>query len=183
MRLIFITLLLVLSTLLCAAQTNPPKDVPGWQDARWGMTADELQKAFGAQLVKRPKRDSYVGNTDEVIAYVDYFVPLELAGKQFKASLKMDIKTDKLSGINVQTAEDEKYASTAEVIFEDLEKALGQKYGAPAHIDDKKGLKSYTRTRRWVFPTTTIELRLLVGFYNIVQINYEPTLSKDANKL
>jgi hypothetical protein len=182
--LILALLLLLLPQTTAPAQTATSlKDVLGWQEARWGMTTEELQKQFGGKLSKRVKKD-YAVKGEKRYAYADYEIKgLDLADDVFDVDFLMDIDTHQLIGIRVQTAEDKQYDSQARVIFEKVEKSLQQKYGTPGHAENEPGRTISTRTRRWVFPTTTIELRLLTGFYNLVLVTYEPTLSKDAVKL
>ena len=175
-------LLLPLCLLLVVAQLAPPADVPGWQDARWGMTLGELQKVYGASLVKR-ERDYAVRGDEEKYAYADYYLPLEITGEKFRAGFLMDVNTDKLIGVRVQTAEDKKYPSEAEGVFEDIEKALGQKYGPAGFADEERSRSGGSKVRRWTFPTTTIELKAITGYFNLVVINYTPTRNKDADKL
>jgi hypothetical protein len=134
-------------------------------------------------LSKREKRD-YAVKGEKRYAYADYEIKgLDLADDVFDVDFLMDIDTHKLIGVRVQTAEDKQYDSQARAIFEKVEKSLQQKYGTPSHAENEHGRTISTRTRRWVFPTTTIELRLLTGFYNLVLVTYEPTRSKDADKL
>ena len=126
--LILALLLLLLPQTTAPAQTaTSPKDVLGWQEARWGMTTEELQKQFGGKLSKRGKKD-YAVKGEKRYAYADYEIKgLDLADDVFDVDFLMDIDTHKLIGIRVQTAEDKQYDSQARVIFEKVEKSLRAK--------------------------------------------------------
>jgi hypothetical protein len=160
------------------ARAAEGKDVIGWQQGWWRMTAEEIVQVFGESLQKLPKRELYTG------LYADYAIKNYRVGTDtLTVAFQMNNRTHRLAQVLVSSREfptDWVYLSG----FESLEALLSQKYGTVRYKVDKNE-SLVTRERRWVFPTTTIELSYLFiqGVSNSVSIRYYPTASSDANKL
>jgi hypothetical protein len=61
MRNIFKVFLTVGLLFVCCSDCFPQRrDVPGWQDARWGMSEAELLGVFNSRLKKLPKREEFL---------------------------------------------------------------------------------------------------------------------------
>ena len=74
-------LIVLVSGSLCAR----PKDVAGWQRARWGMSESALLNVFGSKLKKLPERQAFVW------LHVDYVIPdFSLDGNAYTVFLHME---------------------------------------------------------------------------------------------
>ena len=172
-------------TLLVLILLGPPcysqqKDVSGWEEARWGMSNEDLVTAFDERLKKLPKRELFLGS------HVDYVIPeFQLQGKAFTVYFQISDTTKKLSQILIRLIEQES-PEPQEKIFSKLESWLKRQYGKPLDLIDERrtssdGFLFIDLTRIWRFPTTTIEL----GYSwdnqidaNLLTIRYFPTRVK-----
>lgn len=154
------------------------KDVLGWQQGWWGMTADEMVATFGSQLQKLPKRDLYSG------MYAEYVIPnYKVDDDRYTVIFQMDNRTLRLAQVLIQSDEYSKDRPNLRP-FNALEALLSQKYGPMRyHKDENEGFESHERL--WAFKTTTIELSYLFmnGISSQLTIRYYPTSSSGANKL
>ena len=136
------------------AAVKPP-DIKGWGNLEWGMTGDEIKAAYGDDIkVHKAREDAKEG------AYSGLeLTGVTIGGEPFRASLWMDNKTKKLSKIVfVPKGEPEGYAWAQ--TFIKVEEDLVSKYGDP----DKEETSNDPGTsaeRKWVFPSTVIELSYL----------------------
>jgi hypothetical protein len=171
-----VALLLALAV-SAAAQT----DVPGWQEARWGMTEKDLLEAFKTSIKKFDKREIY-GNE----RYADYGIPdYEVNGRKYVVSFQMDNENNKLSQVLVKYIS-MKAASSEEAIFDGLDALLTRKYGEAKYKKDDRKSDPMSLERQWAFPTTTISLSysfMRSLDFSMVAITYFPTRNKDMDKL
>ncbi|MDQ3819427.1 MAG: hypothetical protein M3362_17360, partial [Acidobacteriota bacterium] len=132
-----------------------PKDVLGWRDARWGMSEQDIVRAFSPKLKKLSKKEVFLG------LHVDYVIPdFGLEGELFTVFFQMGDATNKLSQILIRLNEQESKVPR-EQIFNRLESLLIREYGPPNYTKDERysyEFKGIDLSRRWKFPTTTIEL-------------------------
>lgn len=161
------------------ARAASGKDVLGWQEAWWGMTADELLQTFGPQIKKLPKRDIYRGT------YAEYVIPdYRVESDLYTVIFQMDNRTNRLAQVLIRSGE---YSKDSPYLgaFDRIEALLTQKYGPVRYRKDDDDRRFVKRERQWVFPTTTIGLSytFMQGISNGVTIRYYPTASSDANKL
>jgi hypothetical protein len=158
----------------CYAQ---PKDVLGWRNARWGMSEQDIVRAFSSKLKKLGKKDVFFG------LHVDYVIPdFGLERELFTVFFQMDDATNKLSQVLIRLNEQESKVAR-EQIFNRLESLLTSEYGHPNYTKDERysfEFKGIDLSRKWKFPTTTIEL----GYgwdnqinANLLTISYFPTKS------
>ena len=56
-----ITVTLLVMLLLSPPCYSQEKDVFGWEGARWGMSNEDLVRAFDARLKKLPKSEEFLG--------------------------------------------------------------------------------------------------------------------------
>ena len=133
------------------AETKPP-DVFGWENAKWGMTGDEVKAAFGKDIkVHPPKEDSKEG------VYSDLeLTGLTIGGEEFRASLWMDNDTKKLKKIVFVPKGEPAGFEWAET-FVKLEESLVGKYGDP-DVEETSNDPGTSAERKWVFPSTLIEM-------------------------
>jgi hypothetical protein len=159
---------------LCNAQ---PKDVLGWQESRWGMSNEEIVRAFGPRIARLPKGEDFLTwHADYVMRHV------ELEGEVFSVFFQMDNETKKLAQVLVRLDEQESRVPRDE-IFAKIETMLIHEYGAPVDKTDHRRSSSIDfafldLSRLWRFPTTTIELSY--GWDNQIEaslltIRYFPT--------
>jgi hypothetical protein len=136
----------------CYAQS---KDVLGWQDARWGMSEQDIVRVFSPKLKKLPKKEVFLG------LHVDYVIPdFGLEGGIFTVFFQMDDATNKLSQILIRLNEQESRVPR-EQLFNRLGSLLSHEYGSPNYTKDERysyEFKGIDLSRRWKFSTTTIEL-------------------------
>jgi len=161
-----------LAVLACSllAQSRPA-DLLGWTKAKWGMTDSEILKVFQGQavLLDAPvQRRQYVDGranvgiekiTIETVECSVQFVVNPQDGRLFRVMIKP-----------VQ-------ANPTAVYFQQLEKALVTRYGAPDYTSSKEPMTS----SRWVFPTTVIELHysnLAAIDMRLLSLTYEVNKSK-----
>lgn len=141
-------------------------DPGGWSKAKWGMTDEEILKAFDGQAKRW--ENAAPGQRGGLAIY-----GLEIAGVKFDVSMGFD-KEDKLLGVSFapsdQMEESRKVldghasaqvlAMRAKATFQALENLLVEKYGRPWKSDE--GTNS--TEMQWTFPTTVITLsRDVVG--------------------
>lgn len=196
MKTLLLTLCL-LFTITAAAQTPPPKDLPGWQETRWGMTTEEVLKAVEPAPVKLDKRAFLSRGGDggkpfDRYGYADYETTVQVLGEDYKATFYMDVKTDRLMQVTLRPAKYGLKDYISEAAFTQLSEALTQKYGTPTGQEDDRSKGAFTRkemvsrTRQWVFPTTAIRLHYMgledVEMYSLT-VTYSPSKNKDADKL
>lgn len=132
-----------------------PKDVYGWDNLRWGMTVEEVQTILGKKVKNRNIRYDEKDNMYSGLQLKD----IQMAGKEFRASLWMDSDTKKLSRIVfVPQGQPAKYEWAQSFIS--LEKYLVKKYGSP-DIEKTSNDPGTSADRNWQFRSTEIELSYL----------------------
>jgi hypothetical protein len=148
-------IVLLIATLLVGTISLPRlglaqiQDVDGWDRARWGMSEDELIKAFEGQIVKLPE------TSRNNRMYSDLGIDdLEIRGSRYQIRFYMDNRTNVL--IQVSIAPKQGTASVA--LFKSLEHMLVEEYGNPSYKDNEKGKKMERHRREWSFRRTVIEL-------------------------
>ena len=140
-----------------------PKDVKGWNRARWGMTERDIETAFKGKVEQR--RQPIIDKQEGI--YVSQEInDLTFANTKFTVSFVMDDKTNQLREV-VLTPKGTHFR----VLFELLEKKLVTKYG-PVTFRDKEdvdlqrlGKDGYGQdqiSRVWRFPSTLITLEYWV---------------------
>ena len=140
-----------------------PKDIKGWNKARWGMSEREIENAFKGKVeqLREPIIDKQEG------IYVKQEInDLTFANTKFTVSFVMDDKANELREV-VLTPK----GSHFRVLFGILEKKLVTKYGPVTHRDkedidmQKLGKNGYGQdqiSRVWRFPSTLITLEYWV---------------------
>jgi hypothetical protein len=142
---------------LSAPCYSQPKDVLGWQDARWGMSEKDIVRVFGSKLRKLPKRKAFLK------WHVDYVIPeFELENNIYTLFFQMDDDTNKLAQVLIRLNEQESRIPR-EQTFNSLESLLAREYGAPSDKRDDRysflvKFHGIDLNRTWKFPTTTVEL-------------------------
>lgn len=164
-------ILLPALTIYTTVQTRPA-DVQGWLDSKWGMTAEDLRKTFGASLEQVPKGDYFVRNDDTRYGYTAFLIKdFDLVDGKFIVKLVADIKTDLLTEVYIAPA-DNISSEVQPLLFNRLAAALAQKYGQPDYSNEDK----LSRERKWFFQTTTIELTLIQSpAFSLLRLTYKPT--------
>ncbi len=153
------------------------KDVLGWQDTRWGMSNEDIERVFGSKLKKLPKPEKFLA------WHADCVIPeFELEGEKFTVFFQIDNATNKLSQILIRLDE-QKSRIPREVIFNRLESMLVREYGPlmDRGEDRRSSVIDFScveLSRKWRFPTTTIELAY--GWDNqidasLLTVRYFPT--------
>lgn len=162
-----------------ASATSKPSDVLGWQDARWGMTEEDIVRTFGSAVQRLPQKELFRN------AYVDQIIPnFTVNGEVYTVRFQMDPRTKRLIQIMIRLDQMESSSSRADAFF-GLEELLKQKYGAPAYKKEETQ-HVISLERRWIFPTTTILLHY--SFIRSISastltISYVPSNTGDVNKL
>jgi len=128
-----------------AAADLPATDPPGWEGARWGMTAAEIEHAFAARAVRLR------GRLDYHKAYANLGIPeVELGGLVFSLYFQMSTATDRLQQVMLEHRKTASAEATAGVL-----QAMERRFGPPTAIcRGRSGQQEY----RWRFPTTTLHL-------------------------
>ena len=144
--------------LAAAVAAAPPAlaldDLPGWRDSRWGMTEDEVERAFGDDATRLPGRWLYGG------AYADLAVrDVEIAGLEFTAYLQMNAQTDRLQQVLLER----RRVGALPAAFEQLVDGLIETLGPPATdcAQAKSGGQPLDYQLTWRFPSTTVHAKFL----------------------
>jgi len=87
---------ILLSSIVLAAQSAPPKDVAGWSKAKWGMSESDIQAAFPANITK----------LEQSVKYDDQYFNLvlnsfEVVNLDFTVRFLMNGKSDRLAGVRI----------------------------------------------------------------------------------
>jgi hypothetical protein len=169
---LFLLLLVLISP--CYSQE---RDVLGWQDTRWGMSNEDIERVYGSKLKKLPKPEKFLA------WHADHVIPeFELESEKFTVFFQIDNATNKLSQVLIRLNE-QKSQIPREEIFSRLESMLVREYGSPLDKrDDRRSsvidFSFVELSSKWRFPTTTIELAY--GWDNqidasLLTIRYFPT--------
>ncbi len=120
-------------------------DLEGWQQTRWGMTAEEIIQAVGADNLRR---------FEETKQYQDSYADLTFSGVYigayaFDIIFQIDKKTNGLRQVLISYEEDPDRSPKA--ALNAAIKMLTEKFGNPKRIGASDDLQ-------WKFSTTTIEI-------------------------
>ena len=158
-----------------------PDEVLGLRGIRWGMTNEQIERAFEHRAKRLAQRREYAGS------FSDLWIPaVEIAEHNFDVFFQMAIETNGLKQIlfvleaNHATLNSPAEVSAREVAFSQIETAMVQKFGAPADRKDERSL-GIERSSQWVFATTAVALQYTeftepVVFFHL-GIRYFPTQS------
>ena len=157
-------------------------DVLGWQQSWWGMTEDELMKAFGPTLKRLSARQMYDN------AYAQYIIPnYKLQDESYTVVFQMGTLSNRLVQVLIKAdnlPKDSPILKTVDAIVT----LLSQRYGPSESANDQSHVNHIVRHRQWIFPGTTIELSY--SFVNLLRtpfhhftIRYFATPASDADKL
>ncbi len=138
-------------------------DLPGWQNARWGMLANEVLQAVGAERVQRTAQQKYQR------FYSDMKIPnVPVGGLAFDVIFQMDDQSHRLRQVLILHQCDPSREPTQEV--DTTRTVLQERFGEPKQTEAKN-------TLLWVFPTTTIALDsfCIAGSMSAVGVRYFPT--------
>jgi len=149
-----ILLFLFISTLSIDAATKP-RDVYGWDNIRWGMSSAEVKKMLSENIEKRKVR---VDEKENMYSELQ-LRGVEFGNTKFRASLWMDMKSDKLVRI-VFIPENEPSRYQWAEAFISTENYLNKKYGNP-DLEKTSNDPGTSADRLWKFPSTEIELSYL----------------------
>lgn len=131
-----------------------PADLPGWEAARWGMTASELTAALGDAVAPLPGRWLYGGS------YAELGLPaVEIGGLAFTGYLQMDAQTHRLRQVLLER----RRVGATPAVFETLVETLEAAYGEPSLVcaQAKRGGVPLDYEMIWHFPTTTVHAKFL----------------------
>lgn len=152
-------------------------DITGWENARWGMTSEELDRMFKGKLVKSSpppwKGIPYISRE-----FKDYV----FNNQQMRVVFWMSENTNTLNKVSLITSGI--YSPSAKskflIIFNDFEKLLTTKYGKPYQVSDSGSKDLINKERLWIFPSGTVKLGQLVdvGLLILVQIDYTAIAKK-----
>jgi hypothetical protein len=139
---------------LSSACFSRPKDVLGWELARWGMTDQDIVRVFGSKAKKQPDFEQYGSG---LLGYI--VTGINLRGHRYAAYFRMD--EGKLGEVDVRFQQMQSRVPR-EDLFNGLESLLTHRYGAPDGKTDErsseKPIKFLSLVRTWRFATTTVEL-------------------------
>ena len=144
----------VLAGFLTAALSGAaPLDVLGWEKARWGMTAENLDHAFGSRLHKLTSGIRY---KDRVATRA--IDSVWLGPERFVAVFQMDDKGGGLAQVLLRFSAGVpphgSYARTRRA----LEESLGPPGKSERETADSSDIPWFRIVDRWTFPTTTVVL-------------------------
>ena len=146
-----------------------PGDLPGWEAARWGMTAAELESAFGERLSPLPGRWVYGG------AYArQAILKVTLGGLDFTAYFQMG----EIDGRLQQVLLERRQQQALPVSFEKLQDHLEGLYGPASQACLLSARNPTGLELVWRFPTTTVHATFL-NFFSTSVLFFDPSLDID----
>ena len=146
-----------------------PEDLPGWEAARWGMTAAELEAAFGARLSPLPGRWIYGG------AYArQAILKTSLGGLDFTAYFQMSETDDRLQQVLLERRQQQALPGS----FEKLQGQLEDLYGPASEACLLSERNPTGLELVWRFPTTTVHATFL-NFFSTSLLYFDPSLDID----
>jgi hypothetical protein len=136
-------------------------DVLGWQQTRWGMTADEIIAAVGSHIRKVPREG---GDGDSW--YSELCIPdVEIGDYPFFVQFQMDKVTGTLRRVVIKhEGELDKEPTGA---LNTARRVLSERFGKPKR-------EGTSDTLVWAFPTTTIDLSMS-NILAQVSVAFNPT--------
>jgi hypothetical protein len=170
----------ILFLLVCFVHTALTQtDLEGWRQSKWGMTADQVIKAFNGEVVRLKKPDVFKDGHAPV--GIESYA---LAGHKYKVSFVVNEK-GKLHKVSLDLQEEGN-----ESIFESLEKLLTEKYGKPSYQNNRRNdgnlAQSLSRETMWSFSKTTITLTyyelIASSSMHVVLLTYKAK-NKELDKL
>jgi hypothetical protein len=138
-------------------------DLPGWQNTRWGMLADDVLRAAGPERVQRTARQAYLR------FYSDMKIPNVPVGKlAFDVIFQMDEQSHRLRQVLVLHQCDPSREPTDET--NTTRAVLEERFGKPQQAGPRN-------TPVWAYPTTTIALESfrIEGHMSAVGVRFFPT--------
>jgi hypothetical protein len=158
-------------SLICPLLTfSQQKDVLGWREARWGMTEEEILKAFKGEVKVLNKKEIF----KDMYASVG-INNYDIEGDKYTVFFQMDDDKKILKQINISATGD---SYSYSIRFKSLAQIFTEKYGTPSFKDDGP----YTSVIAWNFRTSIIELTYMhmksPNFENLTII-YHPPKGKD----
>ena len=151
----FASLLFLFATTINISAGTKPKDVFGWDNVRWGMSTDEVEHILGKNVKKRKVRHD---EKDKMYSGLE-LKDITMGNTRLRASLWMDDSSNTLTRIVFIPIEQPSRYEWAET-FIDLESYLVDRYGSP-DIEKTSNDPGTSADRKWVFPSTEIELSYL----------------------
>jgi len=162
--------------LICALPTfGQLKDVQGWREAKWGMTEDEILKAFKGEAVRLDKIEEW----DQLNLYASIGINnYDINGNKYGVYFAMDKTTKNLKMVQIYLLD-----TTSGIVrnrFRDLEQLLTEKYGAPSFKDASDKILNKIVVS-WNIPSTIIELNYsnITARNEYLLLNYSMPKGKD----
>lgn len=141
-------------------------DVAGWQKARWGMTASELEDAFDGTLERLPGRWQYGG------AYAEHAIfDVEIGGLFFAAYFQMNNETGRLQQVLLERRQNQATPAAFDVLMDEMISTYGEPVADCITPGPDGDLMAADLV--WRFPTTTIHLGFL-DFLTTSILFYDP---------
>ena len=165
---IYFPLLLTIPLLLSA---QPPKDIEGWRDAKWGMTKDQVLQAFPGEAQQEPPIKTKRGLIDGDMTIKKFAV------NDWQARARFEFHTGQLDRIVLEPT------GASSVLSNEWYKAmlplLIERYGQPTVRNEPHVANgSVTESAIWSFPSTTIEL-VTYGQLGTTRIEFKKGGSKN----
>jgi hypothetical protein len=167
---------LILAAVIAAPLSGQPKDIDGWGKIRWGMTLEQAKTLLVGSPVRETKdkggAPSLIIDNFEIYDGLTAEVHINAAAKEphgigdisleptaiGKVVIKKDPNTDDADRV-VEGARRQ--------VFDHLKRLLIEKYGDPKSNETRQDNRYALNPREettvlWVFPSTSIDLRLVV---------------------
>jgi hypothetical protein len=148
-HLLFIATFLLLSQCQVPGQdkaSSKPKDIKGWTKASWGMTREEIIKAFPGT---HPFEDVLVS------------APFKIGIDQFTAEFDFSKGSNSLEAVIIAPLGEN---PSLDSLFQSLELMLTEKYGPPTTRPEPSLQDKESISVNWAFPSTIISLnRIKMG--------------------
>ena len=137
-----------------AALAAPPDDLPGWRQARWGMTAAELEAAFRGEIKPAERGLDY----NRLV--VRQTIPrATVAGRPFIVLFQLDRKSGRLAQILLQFRGRRPTHTDSVAVLQALEAELGRPLDGRHESDYSGSFPSFSVEWLWRFKTTSVRLR------------------------
>ena len=161
---------LIFSHTIIYAQSETVKDVKGWNNSKWGMTENEVVKAFNGN-VKHLEENKISKDGDGYCSL--RMEGIEIDKEKYFADFWFD-NNKKLYEVLIQPNKEGgsklSEINFLEYQFKDLERKIIEKYNKPISDEDKDDKKNeiIKHQRLWNFPSTTIELNYLCLLHKVL---------------
>jgi len=144
--------IIVFSLICMITILGQQKDVNGWQEAKWGMTEDEVLEAFKGEAIRLDKIVAYQASYAS-IGIINY----DISGDKYLVHFIFDENKKNLQRIAITP----EATTILDFHFRRLEQLLTEKYGIPYFKNTVTAMGGDKSVVAWNLESTIIELNFI----------------------